>query len=95
MAVDVSWEQPCSAWEQLLLQLSEQAPTGSSSSSRAAAAAARTAAAGSQDPVLPVQPLQLEAQPGLAEEALQEQETPAAAAAAGEVVSQPVGWARR
>jgi glycogen synthase len=56
MAVDVSWQQPCAAWEQLLLQLcqgTDSTPSRSSSSRSGTAVAA-------ERPVLPVQPLQLE-----------------------------------
>jgi granule-bound starch synthase len=68
MAVDVSWQQPCAAWEQLLLQLCEDTDSTPSSSSRSGTAVSAVG------PVLPVQPLQLE--PGV------DAELPGAAAAA-------------
>jgi glycosyltransferase involved in cell wall biosynthesis len=67
MAVDVSWQQPCSAWETLLLQLSKQAGgSGNDSTGSAAAAAAGGSGAaagaggsGAAAAGLPVQPLQM------------------------------------
>uniref|UniRef100_A0A383W6Y1 Starch synthase catalytic domain-containing protein n=1 Tax=Tetradesmus obliquus TaxID=3088 RepID=A0A383W6Y1_TETOB len=43
MAADVSWEAPCSAWEQLLLQLADQ-PAGGAAEAAAAAAVGDAAA---------------------------------------------------